>query len=194
MLAKEMQTEKSAKVLALLQGNVARMSGLIDNVLDFARGRLGGGILLNRDLDLRLEPLLQQVVDELQSSNPDRTIEVHFDLPNQMNGDGSRISQLASNLLGNAITHGDPSQPIRISASIQDGLMELAVANGGTPIASAAMERLFQPFFRGEVRTNQEGLGLGLHIASEIARAHGGSIAVASNLDETRFTFSMPLV
>lgn len=133
-------------------------------------------------------------MDELQSSNPDRTIEVHFDLPNQMNGDGSRISQLASNLLGNAITHGDPSQPIRISASIQDGLMELAVANGGTPIASAAMERLFQPFFRGEVRTNQEGLGLGLHIASEIARAHGGSIAVASNLDETRFTFSMPLV
>lgn len=72
--------------------------------------------------------------------------------------------------------------------------MELSVANGGIPISSAAMERLFHPFFRGEVRVHQQGLGLGLHIASEIARAHQGSITVASDRDETRFTFSMPLL
>ena len=54
------------------------------------------------------------------------------------------------------------------------------------------MERLFQPFFRGTVRPSQEGLGLGLYIASEIARAHSGEIAVSSTPAETRFTFSMP--
>ena len=62
-----------------------------------------------------------------------------------------------------------------------------------TPIPPKAMERLFQPFFRGEVRASQHGLGLGLHIASEIAKAHGGAIEVASPAQETRFTFRMPL-
>ena len=68
-----------------------------------------------------------------------------------------------------------------------------AVSNAGEPISQAAMERLFQPFFRGEVRRSQQGLGLGLHIASEIAKAHGGEITVASNDEETRFTFRMPI-
>ena len=54
------------------------------------------------------------------------------------------------------------------------------------------MERLFQPFFRGEVRKSQQGLGLGLYIVSEIARAHGGDISVKSSADETRFTLRMP--
>jgi sigma-B regulation protein RsbU (phosphoserine phosphatase) len=55
------------------------------------------------------------------------------------------------------------------------------------------MKRLFQPFFRGEMRSSLQGLGLGLHIASEIAKAHGGAIEVASTSQETRFTFRMPL-
>jgi phosphoserine phosphatase RsbU/P len=60
-------------------------------------------------------------------------------------------------------------------------------------VAEKAKERLFQPFYRGEVRPSQQGLGLGLYIASEIAKAHGGALAVTSVQDETRFTFSMPL-
>jgi sigma-B regulation protein RsbU (phosphoserine phosphatase) len=56
------------------------------------------------------------------------------------------------------------------------------------------MERLFQPFFRGEVRPSQQGLGLGLHIASEIAKAHNGSLQVSSDETETRFTLVMPIV
>ena len=99
-----------------------------------------------------------------------------------------------SNLLGNALTHGTPDEPIRISATTHDGVLELWIANGGPPISSDAMARLFQPFFRGEVRANQQGLGLGLHIASEIARAHGGQITVSSTDQETRFTFVMPLI
>ena len=79
-------------------------------------------------------------------------------------------------------------EPEQVTASF-----ELWVANAGNPIPASAMERLFEPFFRGDVRDSRQGLGLGLHIASQIAQAHGGRIDVTSTPDETRFIFAMPL-
>jgi phosphoserine phosphatase RsbU/P len=114
-------------------------------------------------------------------------------LPESLNCDPSRFGQIISNLLANALTHGAPDEPVRIHAAADGAELKLWVANRGKPIAPAAMERLFQPFFRGEVLPRQQGLGLGLHIASEIAKAHGGAIDVASTPEETRFTFRMPL-
>ncbi|MGZ2378877.1 PAS domain-containing protein [Rhizobium leguminosarum] len=192
MLRKEEQTDRSTKVLDLMQGSVVRMSGLIDNVLDFARARLGGGIVLDRRAE-ELEPILRQVIEELRYSHLDRAIEVSIELDGPINCDSSRIGQLVSNLLGNALTHGTPDEPVRLSAATVDERLELWIANGGAPISSDAMTRLFQPFFKGEAGTSQRGLGLGLYIASEIARAHGGTITVSSDDKETRFTFVMPL-
>jgi signal transduction histidine kinase len=193
LLRKESLSDRGARILELIQGSVVRMSGLIDNVLDFARGRLGGGLTLTREAGMALEPILQQVVDELRVVAPGRIIETEFSLPEPVNCDPSRLGQMVSNLLGNALTHGAPEEPVRIHASRNGAELELWVANGGQPIPAATMERLFQPFFRGEVRPSQQGLGLGLHIASEIAKAHGGRIEVASTSAETRFTFRMPL-
>ncbi|ASR07639.1 PAS domain-containing sensor histidine kinase [Rhizobium leguminosarum bv. viciae] len=192
MLRKEKQTDRAIKVLDLMQGSVVRMSALIDNVLDFARGRLGGGITLERRSE-HLEPLLRQVIEELRFSHLDRAIEVTIEFDGPINCDSGRIGQLVSNLLGNALTHGAPDEPVRLSAATVDGKLELWIANGGAPISSEAMTGLFQPFFKGEAGTSQRGLGLGLHIASEIARAHGGTITVSSDDKETRFTFVMPL-
>jgi phosphoserine phosphatase RsbU/P len=192
MLRKEKQTDRAIKVLDLMQGSVVRMSALIDNVLDFARGRLGGGITLERRAE-HLEPLLRQVIEELRFSHLDRAIEVTIEFDEPINCDSGRIGQLVSNLLGNALTHGTPDEPVRLSAATADGKMELWITNGGAPISSEAMTGLFQPFFKGEAGTSQRGLGLGLHIASEIARAHGGTITVSSDDKETRFTFVMPL-
>ncbi|MGO7157172.1 PAS domain-containing sensor histidine kinase [Rhizobium leguminosarum] len=192
MLRKEKQTDRAIKVLDLMQGSVVRMSALIDNVLDFARGRLGGGITLERRAE-HLEPLLRQVIEELRFSHLDRGIEVTIEFDGPINCDSGRIGQLVSNLLGNALTHGTPDEPVRLSAATVDGKLELWIANGGAPISSDAMTRLFQPFFTGEAGTSQRGLGLGLHIASEIARAHGGTITVSSDDKETRFIFVMPL-
>ncbi|MGO8117938.1 ATP-binding protein [Rhizobium leguminosarum] len=192
MLRKEKQTDRAIKVLDLMQGSVVRMSALIDNVLDFARGRLGGGITLERRAE-HLEPLLRQVIEELRFSHLDRAIEVTIEFDGPINCDSGRIGQLVSNLLGNALTHGTPDEPVRLSAVTVDGRLELWIANGGAPISSDAMTRLFQPFFTGEAGTSQRGLGLGLHIASEIARAHGGTITVSSDDKETRFNFVMPL-
>jgi signal transduction histidine kinase len=185
------------KVLALMQQSVARMSGLIDNVLDFARGRLGEGIILVRQPQA-LEPVLAQVIAELHAAYPETRIETAFDLTQRVNCDSSRIAQLFSNLLANAISHGSAERPIRISAATRDGAFELSVANAGEPIPAAAREKLFQPFHRlppsdDPQQGSLQGLGLGLYIVSEIARAHGGTIEVASVPDETRFTFRMPL-
>ncbi|MBY5797589.1 PAS domain-containing sensor histidine kinase [Rhizobium leguminosarum] len=192
ILRKEKQTDRAIKVLDLMQGSVVRMSALIDNVLDFARGRLGGGITLERRSE-HLEPLLRQVIEELRFSHLDRAIEVTIEFDGPIDCDSGRIGQLVSNLLGNALTHGAPDEPVRLSAATVDGKLELWIANGGAPISSEAMTGLFQPFFKGEAGTSQRGLGLGLHIASEIARAHGGTITVSSDDKETRFTFVMPL-
>lgn len=183
---------EAAPILALMQQSVARMSALIDNVLDFARGRLGGGVSLNRARQ-PMEPVLDQVVAELRASYPASPIEAHFDVAQQVDCDGGRIAQLFSNLLGNALTHGTPGSPVRVHATTKDGEFELSVANSGEPIPPEAVSRLFQPFYRVSAQDAAQGLGLGLYIASEIARAHGGKIAVASSVQETRFTFRMLL-
>ena len=192
LLKREVQSEKGLKVLSLMETSVDRMAGLIDDVMDFARGRLGSGIDLHRAVGL-LEPVLRQVVEELETSQPSRTITCEIDVPEPVSFDAGRIGQLVSNLLANALTHGDPRSPVRLGAATRDQGLEIWVANAGAPIPPKAMERLFQPFFRGEVRASQNGLGLGLHIASEIAKAHGGTLSATSDETETRFTLAIPL-
>jgi signal transduction histidine kinase len=179
-----------APILALMQQSVARMSALIDNVLDFARGRLGSGITLDRSPHA-LEPVLDHVIAELRSTYPDRPIEVEYELGRPVDCDSGRVAQLFSNLLGNALTHGSADSPVRVRATANDREFVLSIANSGNPIPREAIERLFQPFYRASQDPGQ-GLGLGLYIASEIARAHGGRIDVTSSPQETRFTFRMP--
>lgn len=191
MLERDGLTERGKKVSGLMTGSIMRASALIDNVLDFARGRLGGGITLDRDAE-PLEPVLRQVVSELRSIAPDRTVTAHYDLAETVHCDRMRIGQLLSNLLGNALTHGAKDQPVRINASAANDELVIAVSNGGDPIPPEALERLFQPFFRGQDRV-KHGLGLGLHIASEIARAHGGNLVARSDATATTFIFTMPL-
>jgi sigma-B regulation protein RsbU (phosphoserine phosphatase) len=188
-----LRDQKELRVLDMINSTVTRMSDLIDNILDFARGRLGGGIALSRDANQALEPVLEQVVDELRTASPQRVIETSFEMTDRVDCDRTRIGQLASNLIGNALTHGAPDQPVRVGARTSGGEFEFWVANAGEPISSAAMAKLFEPFFRGDVRSSRQGLGLGLHIAAQIAQAHGGRIDVTSTPDETRFVFTMPL-
>jgi signal transduction histidine kinase len=194
LLRKETLSERGLKILNMMHGSVVRMSSLIDNVLDFARGRLGGGVTLAREDGVALEPILHQVVNELRIGSIGRSIETEFALPDRVNCDPSRFGQMVSNLVANALTHGAPDEPVRIHATTNADELELWVTNGGAPIPPPTMEKLFQPFFRGEVASSQQGLGLGLHIASEIAKAHGGAIEAVSTAEETRFTFRMPLV
>ncbi|MDM9618753.1 GAF domain-containing sensor histidine kinase [Rhizobium sp. S96] len=192
LLLREPQTEKAQKIIRLMRGSVLRMSGLIDNVLDFARGRLSGGLALQKESGRPLAPTLEQVVAEISAGHPDRQIELAIDLAASPDVDHGRLAQMLSNLVENAVTHGSPDEPVRVRAHMSEGQLVLSVTNAGTPISESALAQLFQPFSRAEPGSGMRGLGLGLYIASQIAQAHGGKLEAASNETETTFTFTMP--
>jgi sigma-B regulation protein RsbU (phosphoserine phosphatase) len=186
-------SEKGRAVLKGMSASVERAAGLIEDVLDFARGRLGQGISIDRVAGKPLAPLLQQVVTEVRAIVPDREIIAEIDIEGPVHCDSSRIGQLASNLLSNAVTHGAPDRPVRFDARAGDGRLVIWVANAGPAIPEEVRAQLFQPFVRGTVRASRNGLGLGLFIAGQIAKGHGGTLDVSSTEEETRFTFVMPL-
>lgn len=193
MLGRESVSERGKKILGLMDASLVRAAKLIDNVLDFARGRLGGGITLDRDAKAPLEPVLRQIVAELRAIADGKTVEARYAIDEPVDCDRGRIGQLLSNLLGNALTHGSKGEAVRLDASTDGEMLRIAVANGGAAIPARAMAHLFEPFYRGDDDARKQGLGLGLHIASEIARAHGGTLTVRSDDRETCFTFEMPL-
>jgi sigma-B regulation protein RsbU (phosphoserine phosphatase) len=190
---RETLSDRGQLVAKEMSASVSRATALIENVLDFARGRLGDGLTLTRNPAQPLGPVLEQVVAEIRAISPDRQIVTHLSIEHPVDCDPGRIGQLASNLIANAVMHGAPGVPIDVEAHTGDDRFVLSVANGGVPIPPAARAQLFQPFFRGAVRRSQQGLGLGLFIVNEIAKAHGGSMDVSSSEEGTRFTFSMPL-
>ena len=192
LLKKTPLNQRATELVLAMQGSVNRMARLITNVLDFARGQLGGGLVLDRNSNEPLKPVLEQVAAELALSHSEAILEMKLDFTDPIDCDRDRLGQLFSNLLGNAMTHGAADTPIVVAATMTEGAFKLSVSNGGKAISPAAMKQLFQPFTRGHAGSGQ-GLGLGLFIASEIARAHEGMLTVTSTPNETRFTFQMPL-
>lgn len=183
--------EKAVPVVTLIKRSSARMTGLIENVLDFARTRLGSGLVLNRVADAGLSATLEEVIAETRAVWPDREVRSDIDLGRPVNCDGARLAQMFSNLLANALTHGDPQGPVRVRARCDGSDFELSVSNLGEPIPPETIRRLFQPYTRANDRPGRQGLGLGLYIASQIAQAHEGTLEVESTPDETCFTFRM---
>jgi signal transduction histidine kinase len=194
LLSKTTLSDEALPLLAMVKRSATRMAGLIDDVMDLARGRLGGGLSLVLAVDSSMEAMLEQVIAEARTSWPKRVIRSEISLAEPVVCNSARIAQMFSNLLANAHTHGDPDGPISVRAFSDDKGFELSVTNLGEPIAPDVVDRLFQPFARASVQPGQEGLGLGLYIASEIARAHNGGLQVASSPEETTFKFSMPTV
>jgi signal transduction histidine kinase len=183
---------KVPAMLGIMEKSIARMDALIGNLLDLARGRLGGGMSVERRAEPQIATEFEQVVAELRAAWPARTIELSMAVRGPVYCDRIRIGQLLSNLVSNAITHGAPDQPVRIAVSDAQGPFELSVVNHGAPIAAHVLDNLFQPFFRGNGPHSQQGLGLGLFIAAQIAQAHGGTLEASSCEQLTRFTFRMP--
>nr|WP_255561822.1 HAMP domain-containing sensor histidine kinase [Pseudohoeflea sp. DP4N28-3] len=193
MLGRMVEDPKGKQILSLMNGSVVRMGNLIDNVLDLARASFGGGINVEISEGQPLAPVLGQVVAELASTHPDHQIETAIDIDRPVPVDNQRIGQVLSNLLANALTHGDPAEPIRVEARADDSRFELAVSNAGAPIPEELRSNLFEPYFGTNSKGPQSGLGLGLYIASEIARAHGAELDLSSDDRETRFTFLLPI-
>ncbi|AHB48036.1 sensor histidine kinase [Hyphomicrobium nitrativorans NL23] len=192
LLSRTQLDEKAKEVLGHLNHSTDRMGELIENLLDLARGRLGGGLPI-RPVPAELGEVLHQVVREIEAARPNRMFNVEVDIPGPVMADPDRIAQLVSNLVSNAVKHGAPDTPIRIFGILEDGHLVVSVANEGRPIPPSKIATIFEPFNALETRGAKEGLGLGLYIASEISRAHGGTLSVSSTLVETRFTFKAPI-
>jgi signal transduction histidine kinase len=185
--------EESAPVLDLIRRSTARMTGLIGDVLDFARGRLGGGLNLDRTFNANLEEVLKQVVAELQATSPQRTIHCEVAIGHKVLCDSARLAQMLSNLLANALTHSPADTPVWVTVQSSETAFELSVTNLGEGLEPQIMEQLFEPFARGAAHPGQEGLGLGLYIAAEIARAHDGTLVVNATEGKICFSFTMPV-
>lgn len=177
-----------------IKGNVNRMSALIDDVLDFARGRLGGGIEIELTEIQNISTGLTTVIQELQDAQPECKILSDISVDRSVRCDLGRLQQVASNLLANALSHGRPHTPVKITARADDRDLILQVWNAGQPIPPESINKIFQPFWRHTVSASRNGLGLGLHICSQIVRAHGGHISVTSTAAHgTLFTARLPL-
>jgi signal transduction histidine kinase len=170
-----------------------RASQLVEDVLDFARGRMGSGIALHLNDCVDLQEALQQVVAEMQCVHPQRLIHADIGDLSGVYGDRERLMQLLSNLVANAVHHGNQNSPVYVTAQIERDHLFLTVKNAGQ-ISEQALPRLFQPFSRPVSGTPQAGLGLGLYIVKQIADAHGGELHVTTHAQYgTQFSFSLPL-
>jgi signal transduction histidine kinase len=171
-----------------------RMARMVDDLLDLTRTRMGSGIPIT-PLQMDLDALCQGLLSEFQAIHPDRILEFHPDGDLRGKWDAGRIGQVVSNLMGNALQHGDRDKPIRVSARADTKGVVLEVHNEGVPIPPALLANIFEPMVsharQGEgMRTTS--LGLGLHIAREIVLAHGGTLAVTSVREGTTFTVHLP--
>jgi signal transduction histidine kinase len=168
-----------------------RISALVDDVVDFTRGRMGGGIALELRREDNLHLAFAQVVEELRGLHPERRIVARLEPIATLLCDRGRMAQMLSNLLNNALVHGDPARPVEVTASEENGVFQLTVTNAGPRIPDEIRRQLFKPFWRGSVKVSREGLGLGLFIVSEIARSHGGSIEVLTSDKATSFIYKV---
>jgi signal transduction histidine kinase len=194
LLERKLRDPALAGIAARIKTNVCRMSSLIDDVLDFARGRLGGGIAVELADVQNINTGLTTVIRELQDAQVDCEIISNIDVSRAVRCDLGRIQQIASNLLANALTHGQPDSPIKISAWADETDLVLQVWNAGEPIPAESIDKIFEPFWRHSLSASRQGLGLGLHICSQIVRAHDGRISVTSTQETgTQFTARLPL-
>lgn len=168
-----------------------RMRRIIEDVLDYTRARAGAMLPVSR-APMRLDDLLHDVVQEIEMAHPERVVELDQTGPIEGSWDPERLRQVLTNLLENAITHGG-SAPVRVGVDERGGDgVRLCVWNRGRPIPESDIPLLFEPFRKG-VGSPRRGLGLGLFIAREIARAHGGEISVTSDPDRgTGFVVRLP--
>jgi signal transduction histidine kinase len=172
----------------------SRMAKLIDDVLDFTRGRLGAGMGLSLALEKDMTNALRDVVSELRDAHPERRVTDSIALDRAVNCDRGRVQQLLSNLVGNALSHGASNHPVVVEGFVESGVLTLTVANRGDPIAPENLAKVFQPYWRPASSKPGGGLGLGLYICSQIVKAHGGTLQVTSSADAgTKFIARLPV-
>jgi signal transduction histidine kinase len=199
LVAADLGEAARQQAAARVQRASLQMGRLITDLLEFTQSRLGGGIPIRR-ADCDLAWLCSEVVESVRASHPEQALTFQACGDLNVQADADRLQQVLSNLLYNAVQHGDPQAEVSLLARGTSEGVTLAVRNRGRPIPPHAMPYIFEPLVRANAGTAAPGedrsrtsLGLGLFIVREIVRGHGGSIAVASDRQAgTVFTLCLP--
>jgi signal transduction histidine kinase len=174
---------KDAMLVQRIISSTERVLRMIDSLLDLARSRLGPGIpVAPTPSDLR--DVVSNVVDEIRTRYPNRRVAWDWRGAGIGRWDYDRMAQVVSNLIGNAIEHGDPTRPVTVHLDGVGRAIELTVHNFGDAIRPDALPTLFGSYKRPASSSQHHGLGLGLFIADQIVRAHGGTLTVTSTATE----------
>jgi len=188
------ETTQAASQIKL---NVTVMARMISDLLDYTRTRLGAGMPVDPE-PMDAGELCRALCDEFRTAHPKRVFRYQASGVLSGDWDADRLRQAVSNLMGNAVQHGDPAAPIELKLSGEQSELLIMVRNGGPPIPPGELPRIFEPLIRGanakKPRQNRPGsIGLGLYIAREVARSHLGRIDVTSSqADGTAFTIHLP--
>ncbi|MEQ5844316.1 HAMP domain-containing histidine kinase (plasmid) [Paraburkholderia acidicola] len=187
--------ERVSQAAARLIRSGSRMQALLDDLTDFNRTRLGLGIKVTT-ARVNLADVLADELDELRAIHPDRQIDLNVSGDSEGIWDSQRIQQLLGNLVLNAIKYGAQDAPVRVVVTSDVTHVRIDVRNCGPAIERATLARIFDPLMRGPDRQSEGdgsgNLGLGLYIASEIAKAHHGVIEARSDETETSFSVTLP--
>ncbi|MDB5928757.1 MAG: sensory box histidine kinase [Polaromonas sp.] len=175
-------TPNQRKVLGRINNSVGRAERLIADLLDFTQARIGQGLSLSR-LPVQLHQLMSESVEELAAAYPGRQLEHRHEGEGSCTADADRLMQLIGNLVSNAMAYGAPDRPVVVASRFVAGGFEVSVHNEGKPIPAELMGSLFAPMVRGAGSQASRGVGLGLFIVSEIAKAHGGAVVVESSAE-----------
>ena len=186
----DLTPEQAERVLRITRGT-DRIAGIIRDLLDYTRARQGETLQVQpRELDL--DDLCRAIVLETQSIHPERDISLESSGGCSGAWDGPRLGQVISNLLSNALQHGGPTCRVRVALAGDDAAATITVSNDGSPIPREAQTTIFEPYRRADDRGPGSGLGLGLFIVREIARAHGGDVVLESAEGTTSFVVRLP--
>lgn len=187
--------ETLRKKASLIVSSSRRMNGLLGDLLDFTRSRLGRGIPIVR-ADMDLAKIGRQTVDEIAALHPTHVL--NFEATGELQGqwDSARVHQALSNVINNAVQHGSDTSPVNVSIRGHANDVELVVQNQGPVIPTNELDKIFDPMHRIEGDkpvAPRDNLGLGLYITDMIVTAHGGTIGVeSSEAKGTTFTMRLP--
>lgn len=189
--------EQSREVGARVRRSAAAMTAMVNDLLEYARSQLGGELPVRRAAG-DLGEICRWSIEDMALAHPDCRFEL--DLAGDLHGhfDATRMQQLLSNLLNNAVQYRGPGEPVSLAAEGTTDCLELRVHNTGPVIPAAALSAIFDPLVQLAVAPDQQGrpytsMGLGLFIAREIAAAHEGGIQASSSADAgTVFRVTLP--
>jgi signal transduction histidine kinase len=199
MLEGSAPTDGARKQARQIQTSAKEMGAMIRDLLEYTRTQLGKGIPIHAKR-CSIAAICREALDEVRAAHSQRQFDFAMAADTDWLVDNARLRQALSNLLNNAVQHGDPAAPIALSVAVEEGpQLTIRIKNQGKPIPPESLQVIFDPLVQLSeksaigIETPSTNLGLGLFIAREVATGHGGTLDVSSDaVNGTVFVLRVP--